>query len=257
MPLHNGHRIWAEAELLPWDEAAFGFPVARLVTKGDAPRDETSGVEASLRHWTLQSGVRVVGANVPAQALDWIDFLPRIGFTCIDLALTVSLSRLAHRPRLVRPAALRPAVEADYPGIVKIARTAFDFGRYHRDPRFPRELADRRFAKWLERALAEPSSGQRFYVAGPPGAPGGFMFLTIKDGQADWHLAAVTRQPQQAVSGPMLFAGALDCMEAEDVRHITSRISAANTAVLNIYAALGFRCIEPEFTFHWHATNDK
>jgi hypothetical protein len=49
----------------------------------------------------------------------------------------------------------------------------------------------------------------------------------------------------------MLFAGTLDALEAEGVRLVTAKISAANTGVMNIYAHLGFLASAPEFTYHW------
>jgi hypothetical protein len=49
----------------------------------------------------------------------------------------------------------------------------------------------------------------------------------------------------------MLFAGTLDALEAEGVRSVTAKISAANTGVMNIYSHLGFVASLPEFTYHW------
>jgi hypothetical protein len=253
-PLLLGERVWARPELIPWDAEAFGFPVGRLHLEGAAPKGEAKAIAASIQQWADLTKAAVIGVSVPADDIGWMDFLPQAGFTCVDLALTVSLSRLSNRPRTMRPAKLREAGAADHPGIVTIARTAFDFGRYHRDARFPRALADRRFARWIERSLANPRPDQKFYVSGPEGMPGGFMFLTLKNGEADWHLAGVSPSPQIRTPGPMLFSGMVDLMEATGVRSITSKISAANTAVLNIYAALGFRFLSPEYTFHWHAS---
>jgi len=50
-----------------------------------------------------------------------------------------------------------------------------------------------------------------------------------------------------------LFRGALRELASRGASQATARISATNTAVLNIYASLGFRFHEPELVFHWHA----
>ena len=78
--------------------------------------------------------------------------------------------------------------------------------------------------------------------------------MTVAESQADWHLGGVARTAANGMLGPLLWAGVLDQLEAGGVRTVTSKISAANIAVLNLYAALGFRFMEPEFTFHRHAS---
>ena len=177
-----GTRTWARAELLPWDREAFGFPVGRLLPGQEVPRDnELAMAEASLQAWSQEQGVALLAAMAPAASVDWMQFLPRLGFRCIDLSLSVNLVRLSHRPRTIRPAPIRTALPEDHASIQAIAGSAFEFGRYHRDPQFPRELADRRFARWVEKALARPASGQRFLVTGPAGAPTGFMFITLQE----------------------------------------------------------------------------
>lgn len=254
-PLLSDQRIWARAELLPWDQAAFGFPVGRLLLDPQAlAAAELTAAQTSLHAWASNHKVALAAAMVPATALEWMMIMPLLGFTCVDLALSVNLARLSQRPRTIRPATLRSPVPEDHAAIKAIAGNAFDFGRYHRDPRFPRALADRRFARWVEQALIAPTPDQRFLVSGPAGAPNAFMFFTAHADRADWHLAAVARTGS-TVPGPMLFAGALEQMEQEGVRQVSSRISAANTSVLNIYAALGFRCLDPEYTFHWLPTD--
>ena len=219
---------------------------------GSAPLvAEEEGAAASLRAWAASVRATLVGAAVPAASLDWLMLLPRLGFVCVDTTLVVNLGRFSYRPRTIRAAVVRLAQREDQSAIVEIASVAFNFGRYHRDPRFPRALADRRFARWVSGALDRPASGQVFLVSGPAGAPTAFMFLTVNNGRADWHLAGVAPAATDMLPGPMFFAGVLDVLEDQGVTSIFSKISAANTGVLNIYAALGFRFLDPEFVFHW------
>ena len=132
--------------------------------------------------------------------------------------------------------------------------SAFTLGRYHADPRFPRALADRRYRIWVERALTEPHPGTLVLVIGSEGAPGGFLHAEIDKGVADIRLAAVEASAA-GIAGPELFRGALHEFASRGATQATARISAANSAVLNIYASLGFRFDEPEIVFHWHRPN--
>ena len=146
-------------------QEAFGFPVGRITPEGPAP--DAGGQEGAglvLRAWAESTGAAIVSAAVPAAATDWMILLPRLGFVCIDLAVSVSLTRFRHRPRTVRAADVRPAQPADRAAVVEIAGAAFDFGRYHRDPRFPRVLADRRFASGFAVGSTGPCPGSVFWL---------------------------------------------------------------------------------------------
>jgi hypothetical protein len=170
----------------------------------------------------------------------------------VDLSLQVALIRLKSRTRTLRSGSVRPAAAADHAGIEQIAATSFDFGRYHRDARFPRALADRRFGLWMRNTLREGRPEHRFYVMGPEGTPTAFMFVEVRESRVRLQLGGVSRSTGHGLQGPLLFAGVLDALEAEGARSVVATISAANTAVLNIYASLGFHASKPEFTFHWH-----
>jgi hypothetical protein len=103
----------------------------------------------------------------------------------------------------------------------------------------------------MERALSAPDSGTWVGVLGSEGAAGGFLHAEISGNVADIRLAAVS--PASAgIGGPELFRGALHEFSRRGATQVTARVSAANTGVMNVYAALGFRFHEPEVVLHWH-----
>lgn len=252
-PLHTTTGPWATAHVIPWDSEIFGFPVGCISLPTESgpnlpPRDAAASLEA----WAANTAAVLVDVAVSANELTWHAWLEEAGFRCIDLALHVSLTSVKRRPKLLRSLEVREARGEDHAAIIGIAGSSFDFGRYHRDPRFPRKLADRRFAVWVEKHLQAPGTGTRFFVAGPGGAPWAFMFCDVNKSAAAWNLGGVSRTSSNGLLGPMFFAGVLDALEAEGVKSIHSKISAANTAVLNIYSALGFQTASPQFVYHWH-----
>ena len=251
-PLNCGGRVWATAELLAEDTEVFGFPVDRLVLNETPPAArELAEAAKSLFAWARQSNAVIVSASVPASVPAWGDALGALEFACIDFSLQMTLVSMKNRPRLALTTQIRSAKAADHSGLEAIARTAFDFGRYHRDRRFPRELANKRFAAWVRKYLQQPEPGMKFLVLGPVGRPNAFMFLEVNQGKAQLWLGGVAREASNGLLGPMLFAGTLDALEAEGVRSVTAKISAANTGVMNIYSHLGFVASLPEFTYHW------
>jgi hypothetical protein len=81
----------------------------------------------------------------------------------------------------------------------------------------------------------------------------GFFHVTIEDSIADLRLAAIDVAAQRTTLGVDLYAGTLCQLQRDGVRQAVSKISAANTSVMNVYAMLGFRFSLPETVFHWHA----
>lgn len=249
-PLHCAGRVWASAQLLADDTEVFGFPVGCLILDDSPPMGhERTEAAQSLSQWAGKTGAAIVSASAPALA--WCEALGRLDFACLDFSLQMTLVGMKKRPRPALTGKPRVATPADHARIEAIAGTAFDFGRYHRDRRFPRALADKRFAAFVRQAMNQPGPGEKFLVLGPEGHPVAFMFLTVQNARAQWWLGGVARDAANGLLGPMLFAGVLDALEAEGVRSVTAKISAANTGVMNIYSHLGFQASAPEFTFHW------
>ena len=50
-----------------------------------------------------------------------------------------------------------------------------------------------------------------------------------------------------------LYISVLHELKNLGVRRIVTSISAANTAVMNVYSVLGFRFAHPQIIYHWHA----
>jgi hypothetical protein len=254
--LSCGERSWASAEILPWDADIFGFPVGQLSLRGEALRsEELVEARSSLREWAEGTGARLASASVEAGQLDWAAALPLLGFRCVDVSLRMTLPDLRRRRKLVSAGGVRRAAPADHPGLVAIASTAFDFGRYHRDALFPRALADRRFGEWTRRSLSEGAASDRFWVVGPEGAPQAFMFARTVGERGEFLLGAVSREHANGLLGPLLFEGSLAALESEGVRSVSAKISAANTSGLNLYAGLGFAASDACFVYHWHSAD--
>jgi hypothetical protein len=233
---------------LTWDSDIFGFGVADY--EPPAETEVESGLLADrLAAWEERNAVNLVSCRVSAASAALADRLSAAGFRFLELQLRATLPRL--RDATLRPPRLTVRAPAPEDGrrLIEIAGTAFRFGRYHADPRFPRALADRRYRVWVEGALADPSGQTRLFVTGPVGQPVGFIHVVIAERAADLRLAGV--DPDHAgIAGPELFLGALKQLAAGGVERVTARLSAANTSALNLYASMSFRFHEPQLVFH-------
>jgi hypothetical protein len=256
-PLLDSHPDWAKIACLPWDEAIFGFPVADLRLAGDPPLETNPSValREALDAFCAQTkselvSVRADGADTAAQAM-----LIAAGFLPVDFSLLALIQPL--KPESLPPHrfTMRPAGPEDHKAILHIAESAFAFGRYHGDPRFPRYMANRRYLQWVRNALDTADQDDHVLVLGRPNAVLGFMNVVIRDGNADLRLGAVDPENEIGFAGFALYAETLRAAHSLSARSASARIAAANTRVMNVCASLGYRFFSPETTLHWHVPN--
>ncbi|MGA2589617.1 MAG: hypothetical protein ABSH32_06860 [Bryobacteraceae bacterium] len=256
-PLLDTHPNWAKIACLPWDEAIFGFPVADLSLSGDPFPDTNPSVAlrkaldafCGRTKSELVSG-RAGGADTATQAM-----LIAAGFLPVDFSILAQIQQLKPESLPKQRFPMRPAEPEDHEAILRIAQSAFAFGRYHGDPRFPRDLANRRYVQWVKNALESGDPDDHVLVLGRPNAALGFMNVVICDGHADLRLGAVDPENEIGFAGFALYAETLRAAHALGARSASAKIAAANTRVMNVCALLGYRFFSPEATLHWHASN--
>ena len=246
-PLAGDGRDSGRIALLRWDSDIFGFAVADY----EPPRSELlpDRLGENLAAWQEKNAVALVSCRVEAVDSERAETLSTAGFRFVELQLRATLPRLRGATLRAPRVTVRAPVPEDHAPLAEIAGTAFQFGRYHADPRFPRSLADRRYRIWVEGALADRSEETRIFVVGPPGDPVGFLHVAVQKRAADLRLAGVDTA-NAGIAGPELFLGALGQLAAEGVERVTARLSAANTSALNLYSSMSFRFHEPQFVLH-------
>jgi len=243
------------AALLPWDTEIFGFPVASYRAGSDEALNEAArkDLAAHFYSWMTRYRVSVCGCVIPVGSLFWKSFLPELGFRFVDFGIEARLRNLPSAPLPKIRAALRSPEPEDRLAIETLAVRSFAHGRYFADPLFPRELAERRYRRWIANALDGVGGLDRVYVLGERGSVDGFFHVAVQGQVADLRLAAVAPELQSTGMGFDLYVSVLHELNKMGVRRIVTSISAANTAVMNLYSLLGFRFAHPEMIYHWHA----
>jgi hypothetical protein len=251
-PIFPGRPELGQTALIPWDMDIFGFPIADYKMGEPETLAKSEAVfRSALLSWIRSNSVTLMSCSVPAQHLIAMPALSRTGFSFVELGLRASLAALHKVPPVHSP--LRLSVPADIPALESIAATAFRAGRYNADPQVPPEAAAQRYVRWLKRALSAVDPGDRVFVMGEEGNPTCFFHLRLADGMADLRLAGVRLDLQGGALGYRLYGATLQWLKEQSVRRVTARLSATNTAVLNLYASLGFSFSNPEIVLHWHA----
>jgi hypothetical protein len=252
-PLEDGTPGWGRVAILPWDTEIFGFPVAAW-QPGDpaAIAADPEAFRKGFRGWASTHGIELVACTVVADDRAWQAILPEVGFAFVEQTVRIRLRLQAFdAPPPATP--VRLATPEDGPSLEEIAGNAFRHGRYHADPRFPRELADHRYQYWVRSTFRSTDPRDRVYVLGRPGTVKGFFQLQLNEDRAETGIMAVSKALQGSPAGPELVIGTQLALKSEGVRWITSKVSAANVALLNLVTSLGYRLRQPEATYHWHA----
>ena len=242
-----------DVAILDWDSNIFGFPVADY-RPGDASSVDHAVPEIArlLKNWATQTGAELIGCSVPAAEPKWSALLPQLGFVFVDTTFTYTLPKL-HRAKFPRSHAVRLATAEDQVSVERIAAQAFNAGRYHADPFFPRALANLRFRCWLAKAFASLGPASRVYVIGPPGAVTAFTHSNVNGDEAYITIGGAELALQGRGAGAAIFIGTLEALRDSGVRRAQSKLSASNTPMMNLAAYAGARFSEPQHVFHWHA----
>ncbi len=249
-----GNASLGEAYLLPWDSETFGFPVATyqpIVEKLNG--EEQLQFKVSLHAWMEQNGVRLCSCSVPGDERFWKAFLPANSFQFVDLSLGAFQNDLRTLALMRSRVQLRPAERQDWEIVERIAIESFQHGRYHADVQVPASLSNLRYRHWIQRALTGTQPIDRVYVLERGGSVQGFYHFTVEGQSSDLRLAAISSSLQGSGLGFEMYLAVMHQLTRLGVTRATTTISATNTAILNVFARLGFRFSHPQAIYHWHA----
>lgn len=251
--LCDAHPEWGRVVILPVDTEIFGFGVADLQIGEVRPIfDSRTRFAEALRRWTDQNAVELVGCSVPADESAWRALLPHLHFHYVDTVLSYAVPKLqAWRFDRRRPG-VRLATKADRAAVELIAERGFKAGRYHADPLFPRELANRRFRRFVEQTFASLSEDNRVYVTDRDPVTC-FMHTRLHGDTGEIVLGGTDPAAQGTVVPLTVWLGALMDLKRSGIRRLVSKVSAGNTAMINIATYAGARFSEARHVFHWHA----
>lgn len=210
----------------PWDEAVFGMHTAEVVEYSDAALREAVQTPG---HYTIK-----------VDPLADKQLLHKYGFHYCDTLLEPFCTLQKLKPVMHPDATI--SKQAEWEGLLQICHGAFAHGRFHRDFNLDKARADFRYDNWLHQ-LYEKQAVYGLYWQGELAG-----FIAHTDNNLVLHAVAESQRGKgrakywwSAVSAELFSAG-----HAE----VKSSISAANLAVLNLYASLGFSFRHPLDVYH-------
>lgn len=210
----------------PWDTAAFGMPTWEL----------TEYSAEALRQAAQTAGHHTVRVDSLADNR----LLYEYGFYYCDTLIEpyCNISRL--RTVQCQEATLSKIIDAEK--VLAICHGAFRHGRFHRDFNLPKAAADLRYDNWLKQLLEVQQVYGLYWqdtLAGFIGYSGNALILHALSSQYGGR--GLAKYWWSAMCKELFNAGRTE---------VTSSISAANVAALNLYASLGFSFRNPACIYH-------
>jgi hypothetical protein len=191
--------------------------------------------------------------RVPADDRELRRALMESGFVQVETALRMvhaRVGRLVAKPPFADDLTLDEPVPGDEPALVAIGRDAFHYSRFHEDPFVDVNLARLRYQGWVEDLLQQKTP--MWVHRGEAGVDAFVAFA--REGSAVELILAGSAADRGFLT-PGFFASFMRRFRQEGVRRAATLISAANRAVLDIYAQLGFRTERTYFGYHLHRTD--
>lgn len=211
----------------PWDAAAFGIYTGELIEYS----------EMALRAAAARPGHYTLKIDPLADSR----LLHEHGFYYCDTQIEPWCGMANLLPSAPHPEATITR-EANLPELLAICHGSFEHGRFHRDFNLPRADADLRYDNWLRQLYEQ----QCVYGLLWNNVLVGFIAYT--ENSLVLHALAMTHRGK----GLAKYWWSAVCTELFAAGHteIKSSVSAANVAVVNLYASLGFRFRKPLDIYH-------
>ena len=215
-------------EFIPWDSVVFGMPCYELKNIADAELMRL--LDNCPGHYTIR-----VNPTVSKESLF------EHGFYYCDTLM---------EPYCVKENFIPPArreniyVTKDISKelLLNICSVAFIHDRFHRDFNISADLADKRYDNWLVQ-LHERGKVYGLLCAGEL-----VGFIAVERNKLVLH--AICREHRGQGLGKYLWAPVCQALFKEGYAEVTSSVSASNSAIVNLYASLGFRFRNPVDIYH-------
>jgi len=232
-----------EWRLTPWDSRVFGFPTSEIKNinyQDNGIRDLLLAVDDINMNSNIQ--MTYFRHNANDQKLKKVAI--EHNYQIKEFSFYTYHNNVMKIPKAPLKLEFQRAGIEHLEEIQRIAMNSFQHGRFHEDPFIPYEWAQKRYENWIADLISTD-----FYIFRIKNQIGGFFCYTKKDGEIDMPISGLSQDALKL--GGFLWVNMFHFIsELENTTRIRNLISGANTAVVNLYARLGFSFDEPLFGYH-------
>ena len=242
-------------ELLTWDTAFWGFPIARV--RGQKLADSS---QAAVDAWCVERGVRCLYVLTRADDAASVATAEACGYHLVDVRITLD-RRLREGEHFGHSddggVAVRAARPSDVAPLEAIAREIHRDTRFYYDHRFPRTDCDRLYGTWIRQSCE--GYADRVLVGDAGHGPIGYV-TCHQDGVAEGRigLLGVEAPASGRGVGRALVRAALHWFFDERRLKIVSVVTQArNVGAQRLYQGCGFRTAAVGLWYHrWYEARE-
>ena len=235
-------------DILEWDTAFFGFPVARI--RGDVlTRKRVRQIDT----WCQRTGVRCLYFLARADDADTSRLAENNDFRLVDIRMT-----FVHKaPNAIRNiecvASVRHARSEDIRPLQDIVRESYHDTRFFFDTNFPRHLVESLYETWIKRSYE--GYADAVLVAEIDGAPIGYITCHVNEESRTGKigLVGVSSQARGQGVGQALVLSTLEWFSTQGMEKIQVVTQGRNVAAQRLYERSGFLTQSVQLWYHkWY-----
>ncbi|TLS74923.1 GNAT family N-acetyltransferase [Mariprofundus erugo] len=210
----------------PWDTKVFGIPCFEITAYAEEPLAIAASVTG---HYTIK-----------VDPLANKELLQKYGFYYTDTLIEPVCRVDRFTPHQHADCSVRTDTPLDE--LLPMCDHTFLHGRFHRDFMLAGAAADQRYRQWLSQMHCENEVFALYYNTNLAG------FIAHHQGNLLLH--AIAREYRGQGLAKYFWSHVCDHLFLSGASEIRSSVSAANLAVLNLYASLGFRFCHATDIYH-------
>jgi len=232
----------------PWDERVFGFKTNELVDVRYQDIESLRHLIALFDRSNRESNVRFSYTRVNTEDKLLRHVLSSFSFYYAETSLSVGINKMDKQDfgaNFKNDLPLTVPDTSDYDQIKEIARSSFDYSRFHEDYNIDIEKARDRYFYWIDDLVAQ---GKQALIYKRDGIVKSFLFYERHDASVDLILAGSIRGSD--ILSYYFWPSFMTYLQQGGCKKATTVISASNIGILNLYARLNFKFEKTLIGFH-------
>ena len=220
----------------PWDADGLGVAHTIELTAVTGADADLAAALATVDAEAIAAGAALATTRVDEAAVAELAALTAAGYRAIEQSCALRVDLAAPLPPIARRAvAIEAATAADATALADLAGDAYEYSRFHEDPRIHPSRARARYRRWIVDSLG---NGDLVWLHRHHGAVAALMSFRRAGAHAQLLLGGVRRDLGPLAS--MFWAGVLGGLRDDGVTTVDTRVSVANAGAMRLHEAFGF-----------------
>ena len=232
----------------PWDEKVFGLQTKEILNiQYDENLEDINELVILLENKFDNDGLIYFRTSSNENILK--KYLIKNGYYISETAFKLSIPKFQKKEYEVKNTLNiieKKLSVQEISEVKEIAKTSFNYSRFHEDPFISNELCNKRYENWIDDLIEQNKNVLIFKNS--ENEILSFMFYTKIDEKVDLILGGSKKG--YGLLTPSFFSSVILYLQKQGVKKVDVVISASNITIFNIYINLGFTIKETMFDYH-------